>query len=310
VFAGWLACHRRAKIALPGDDSRDDGNTANPPNVLFKEYCVEPPSDPGPLLEINTTGSSPPALTLRVHKVQYAHVNDDERAMAARYFGLIPAAGKGSRFGGEMPKQYQALHGRAILAYAIDALASQTPLARVYVVHAEDDRRCAQVAGTGYRVATMPCGGATRAESVKNGLASLRGELKDDDWVLVHDAVRPCLPRDALRRLLEEIGDDPVGGLLAIPVADTLKREDANGRVAATEPRAGLWQAQTPQMFRYGVLWEAYQNSGGLETTDEAEAVEKIGKQPKLVPGSSANFKVTFPDDLTIAEAILRPPEN
>jgi 2-C-methyl-D-erythritol 4-phosphate cytidylyltransferase len=154
----------------------------------------------------------------------------------------------------------------------------------------------------------MPCGGATRAESVRNGLAALRGELTADDWVLVHDAVRPCLPQDALRRLLHEVGDDAVGGLLAIPVADTLKREDGQGKVAATEPRAGLWLAQTPQMFRYGVLWDAYQASGGLDATDEAEAVEKIGMQPKLVPGSIANFKITFPADLVIAEAILRPP--
>ena len=230
--------------------------------------------------------------------------------MAVRYFGLIPAAGKGARFGGELPKQYQPLHGRAILAYAIDALAVQTPLARVYVIHAADDARCAQVTGSGYRVTPMPNGGATRAASVRNGLASLRGELSDDDWVLVHDAVRPCLPKDALRRLLHEVGDDPVGGLLAIPVADTLKREDRNGRVAQTEPRAGLWQAQTPQMFRYGVLWEAYSTFGGLDATDEAEAVEKIGKSPKLVLGSSANFKVTYPADLAIAAALLRPTEG
>jgi 2-C-methyl-D-erythritol 4-phosphate cytidylyltransferase len=105
---------------------------------------------------------------------------------------------------------------------------------------------------------------------VRNGLAALRGELRDDDWVLVHDAARPCLPKDALRRLLEEIGDDPVGGLLAIPVADTLKRDDGEGRVGSTEPRSGLWQAQTPQMFRYGVLWDAYRANRGLEATDEA----------------------------------------
>lgn len=227
--------------------------------------------------------------------------------MAARYFGLIPAAGSGTRFGGELPKQYQVLHGRAILAYAIDALSLQTPLKRVYVVHAEGDNRCAHVAGSGYRVATLPTGGVTRAESVRNGLSSLRGELNDEDWVLVHDAVRPCLPKDALMRLLLEVGDDPVGGLLAIPVADTLKREDKNGRVAATEARTGLWQAQTPQMFRYGVLWEAYKTFGGLDASDEAQAVEKIGKQPKLVLGSSANFKITYPADLVIAAAILRP---
>jgi 2-C-methyl-D-erythritol 4-phosphate cytidylyltransferase len=227
--------------------------------------------------------------------------------MAARYFGLIPAAGTGSRFGGELPKQYQALHGRTLLSYAVDALAKQTPLTRVYVVHAQDDRRCSQVIDSGYRIAMLACGAATRAGSVCNGLASLRGELRDDDWVLVHDAVRPCLTKDALQRLLEEVGDDPVGGLLAIPVADTLKRENQNGRVAATEPRTGLWQAQTPQMFRYGILWEAYRRAGSLDTTDEAQAVERSGKQPKLVLGSSANFKITYPADLAIAAAILRP---
>ena len=118
--------------------------------------------------------------------------------MAARYFGLIPAAGSGSRFGGELPKQYQSLNGRALLSYSVESLASETPMKRVYVVHAKDDRRCAQVAGATGRVAMLACGGASRAESVKNGLSALRGELRDDDWLLVHDAARPCLPKDAL----------------------------------------------------------------------------------------------------------------
>ena len=230
--------------------------------------------------------------------------------MAARYFGLIPAAGTGSRFGGELPKQYQALHGRALLAYAVDVLSIETPLTRVYVVYTQDDRRCAQVAGVSKRVVPLACGGATRAESVRNGLSALRGELRDADWVLVHDAVRPCLPQDALRRLLHEVGEDAVGGLLAIPLADTLKRDDGAGRVASTEPRTGLWQAQTPQMFRYGVLWEAYKGKRGLEATDEASAVERLGLKPRLVQGSSANIKVTFPADLLLAAAILRAGEK
>ncbi len=225
--------------------------------------------------------------------------------MAARYFGLIPAAGTGSRFGGELPKQYQALRGRALLSYAVDALAVETPLLRIYVVHAEDDRRCAQVAAGNKRVVPLACGGATRAESVRNGLAALRGELRDEDWVLVHDAVRPCLNRATLRRLLEEVGEDAVGGLLAIPVADTLKRDDGAGRVLATEARAGLWQAQTPQMFRYGVLWDAYKTKRGLETTDEAGAIERLGLKPRLVQGSSGNIKVTLAADLLLAAAIL-----
>src|SRR5439155_13341132 len=182
---------------------------------------------------------------------------------------------------------------------------SETPMSRVYVVHANDDRRCAQVAGTSGRVVALACGGASRAQSVKNGLAALRGELRDDDWLLVHDAARPCLPKDALRRLMRELASDDTGGLLAIPVADTLKRADSEARVAATEPRDGLWQAQTPQMFRFGILWDAYKANRALECTDEAQAVERIGFRPKLVVGSTANIKVTYPADLALAAAIL-----
>ena len=226
--------------------------------------------------------------------------------MAARYFGLIPAAGSGSRFGGGLPKQYQPLNGRALVSYAIESLADETPMTRVYVVHAQDDRRIAQVTGGSSRIVALACGGASRAESVKNGLAALRGELRDDDWLLVHDAARPCLPKDALRRLLHEVADDPVGGLLAVPVADTLKRAGPDTRVSDTEPREGLWQAQTPQMFRFGVLWDAFKANRALECTDEAQAVERLGLRPRLVMGSTANIKVTYPSDLAVAAAILK----
>jgi len=225
--------------------------------------------------------------------------------MPARYFGLIPAAGTGSRFGGDIPKQYQALHGRTILSYAVDSLAKETPLAKVYVIHAKDDRRCTQVIGTGNRVIPLGCGGESRAESVRNGLAALRGELDNQDWIIVHDASRPCLPKDALRRLILEVTDDKVGGLLAVPVADTLKRADHEARMLATEPANGLWQAQTPQMFRFGVLWDAYKLNRSLESADEAQAVERLGLRPKLVTGSVANIDVVFPADLAIAESIL-----
>lgn len=226
--------------------------------------------------------------------------------MAARYFGLIPAAGKGERFGAGGPKQYQPLGGRTVLNHAVDALLVGTPLSRVYVVHADRDLQCAEVVGAGYRIATLSCGGATRARTVRNALAALRGELREDDWVIVHDAARPCLPHDALLRLMREIGDDAVGGLLAIPVADTLKRDDGSGHVAATESRAGLWQAQTPQMFRYGVLFDAYRSDRALDATDEAQAVELSGKHPRLIQGSSANIKITYPADLALAESLLQ----
>ncbi len=226
--------------------------------------------------------------------------------MPARYFGLIPAAGSGSHLGGEIPGQYQALHGRTMLSYAIDALSQQTPLAKVYVIHAPDDRRCAQVIGTSNRVVALGCGGESRAESVKNALVALRGELHDQDWMIVHDATRPCLPKDALRRLIIEVTDDRIGGLLAIPVPDMLKRVDEEERAISTEAGEGLWQAQTPQMFRFGVLWDAYKANRALECTDDAQAVERTGLRPKVVMGSAANIRVLLPSDLALAEAILR----
>jgi 2-C-methyl-D-erythritol 4-phosphate cytidylyltransferase len=224
--------------------------------------------------------------------------------MPARYFGLIPAAGTGSRFGGDLPKQYHPIHDRAMLAYSIESLADETPMTRVYVVHAPTDKRCAQLM-TSARTVALACGGASRAESVRNGLVALRGELRDDDWLLVHDAARPCLAKDVLRRLMHQLASDNVGGLLAIPVADTLKRQGIDGRVAGTEPRDGLWQAQTPQMFRFGVLWDAFKRARALECTDEAQAVERLGLRPKLVVGSTENIKVTVAADLELASAIL-----
>jgi 2-C-methyl-D-erythritol 4-phosphate cytidylyltransferase len=226
--------------------------------------------------------------------------------MPPRYFGLIPAAGNGSRFGGEIPKQYQALNGRAVLAYAIDALSRHTPLSKVYVIHAPDDRRCAQVIGSGNRVTALGCGGESRAGSIRNALVALRGELTDADWMVVHDAARPCMPKDALRRLILEVGDDKIGGLLALPVTGTLKLVDDQERAISTETREHLWEAQTPQLFRFGVLWEAYKANRALECVDDAQAVERIGLRPRIVAGSKANIEITFAADLALAETILR----
>jgi 2-C-methyl-D-erythritol 4-phosphate cytidylyltransferase len=150
----------------------------------------------------------------------------------------------------------------------------------------------------------LRCGGETRAQSVLNGLEALSADTTDDTWVLVHDAARPCLPREALARLIDAVQLDAVGGLLAVPVADTLKRADVDGRVAITEPRAGLWQAQTPQMFPYGLLKRALL-AAGADITDEASAIEKLGLSPLLVEADSRNLKITRPRDLQLASLIL-----
>ncbi|MFO1412548.1 MAG: 2-C-methyl-D-erythritol 4-phosphate cytidylyltransferase [Burkholderiales bacterium] len=226
---------------------------------------------------------------------------------------LVPAAGGGSRFGGSTPKQYAPLAGVPVLARTLDRLASALAADATYVALAPDDVHYDRLVAPRHAAATLRCGGATRAQTVRDALRALRDRCRDDDWVLVHDAARPCVPRDALARLTEHLRDEPVGGLLAVPVADTLKRSDGDAdapRVAATVPRAGLWQAQTPQMFRYGVLLRAFAGDAALECTDEAQAVEAAGYAPRLVRGSPANLKITFADDLELAAAILAAQEG
>ena len=221
-----------------------------------------------------------------------------------RHDALVPAAGCGARFGAEVPKQYLELAGRPLIHHALAALCACERIDRVCVILAPDDAwwRTYDWSGLGDKLQTVFCGGATRAQSVANGLAAC--SLADDDWVLVHDAARPCLSQEMLAALCEELADDPVGGLLAVPVADTLKRADADQRVAATEGRDGLWQAQTPQMFRYGVLRGAL--AAGLALTDEAAAVEAAGLLPRLVRADASNLKVTYPADLRLAQFILQ----
>lgn len=223
----------------------------------------------------------------------------------SRVFGLIPAAGRGSRMGGAAPKQYTPLAGRTMLEHAIDALLADARVERVLVVVAPDDVRHRELAGDA-RVEFVAAGGASRAESVRNGLARLAMSASADDWVLVHDAARPCLARDELGALIDAMAGEPVGGLLAVPIADTIKRGADDGRVAQTVERTGLWRALTPQMFRLGVLDDAFERVGDLAAiTDESSAVERIGHAPRLVPGRASNIKVTRPDDVPLAEAIL-----
>lgn len=225
------------------------------------------------------------------------------------YVALIPAAGAGARMMAGTPKQYLPLAGRTLLYHAIRCVA-RSPVATVFVVLAPDDTLFAAQDWSEFegRLAPLYCGGATRRESVQNGLVAAMAAVDPDDWVLVHDAARPCLPHADLARLIAEVKDDPVGGLLAVPVAETVKRVDKSvagaPRVAGTEDRELLWLAQTPQMFRAGLLGDALRSAVG-SVTDEASAVERLGLQPRLVAGSRRNLKVTYLDDLAIAESLL-----
>lgn len=222
----------------------------------------------------------------------------------SEFYALVPAAGSGSRMGSDLPKQYLELAGRPLIHYALTTLCACPHISTVFVVLAPEDdffkrydwSHCAG------KLEPLYCGGATRAESVANGL--LASELEADDWVLVHDAARPCLTQAHLNKLIAELRDDAVGGILAVPVADTLKRAAAQQRILKTESREQLWQAQTPQMFRAGLL--AHALSLCKTVTDEASAIEALGLQPKLVLGDTTNFKVTYPQDIRLAELLLK----
>ncbi len=220
-----------------------------------------------------------------------------------RLLGLIPAAGSGTRIGAAVPKQYAALAGKTMLEHAIDALLCEPRIDRVLVVVAPGDTRC-QALALDSRVGWAAVGGSSRAHSVRNGLRALQPQA--DDWIVVHDAARPCLSRDELTDLIDAVTADDVGGLLALPVADTLKRA-AGGRATQTIDRSFLWRALTPQVFRAGLLERAFDAAGGLdEVTDEAAAIERLGLQPLLVVGAATNIKVTTPADWPLAEAILK----
>jgi 2-C-methyl-D-erythritol 4-phosphate cytidylyltransferase len=205
-----------------------------------------------------------------------------------KIFAIVPAAGQGTRIGDAVPKQYLPIAGKPMVFHSIEALAAVSRITSVCVV-----------------LSPIFAGGAHRADSVRNGLKHLEGRAAKDDWVLVHDAARPCVSTELVEQFLDEVGDDPIGGLLAMPVADTLKSADENQRVAATIPRLNLWRAQTPQMFRFDLLRRGLEKKP--DATDEAQAVESIGySAPRLVQGENMNIKVTFAEDLFLAEMILK----
>jgi len=225
------------------------------------------------------------------------------------FYALIPAAGTGTRLRGGVPKQYLALAGKPMLWHAVASVCA-APVHSVFVVLAPGDAEFARRDWSAFsgRLEPLYCGGETRRDSVFNGMVAAMAAVDADDWMLVHDAARPCLPKRDLESLIRETRDDQIGGILALPAADTVKKaaKDEAGamRIAGSEDRSQLWLAQTPQMFRCGLLVQALRDAK-TAVTDEAGAVEQMGLKPRLVAGSRENIKVTFPEDMRIAEAIL-----
>jgi 2-C-methyl-D-erythritol 4-phosphate cytidylyltransferase len=219
-----------------------------------------------------------------------------------RFYALVPCAGTGSRAGTSGPKQYERIAGQPLVWHTLAAFGAVRRIARILVVVAPGD-------GFFERNPTsalvVPCGGATRAQSVQNGLYELRrAGATENDWVLVHDAARCLVTPELIDKLIDAVQDDEVGGLLAHKLPDTLKR-DEDGRVVETLERDDKWAAQTPQMFRIGMLLQGLERAGNA-VTDEAAAIESLGKRPLLVEGGAQNFKVTYPEDFAAAEIVLK----
>ena len=232
----------------------------------------------------------------------------DDHKPSPRFHALIPCAGTGSRAGTLQPKQYQQVAGQPMVMHTLQALAQVPRLTSGWVILSPDDAHVWPEQGWPAHFKRQACGGVSRAESVFNGLqAMLEAGLDPMDWVLVHDAARCLVSPESVSRLIDTCQGDAVGGLLALPLPDTLKSEEG-GRVSATVPREHKWLAQTPQMFRLQALHDALAAvaaSGFAGITDEASAMERLGLKPRLVEGSAQNFKVTYPADFALAEAIL-----
>lgn len=224
-----------------------------------------------------------------------------------RHWAVVPAAGVGKRMHASRPKQYLPLAGRCVIEHTLDTLLGNPRIAGLVVAIGAGDDHWERLRIRSAKPLIQVSGGNERCDSVMNALTALAGRAGADDWVLVHDAARPCLRRRDLDRLMDTLADDPVGGLLAVPVRDTMKRADTMGRVRATEDRRGLWHALTPQMFRFEVLSAALSaaRERDLAITDDASAVEAAGLMPRLVEGRADNIKITRPEDLILAEFYL-----
>jgi 2-C-methyl-D-erythritol 4-phosphate cytidylyltransferase len=228
-----------------------------------------------------------------------------------RYYVVIPAAGSGRRFAASVPKQYAALLSSTVIEHALAPFEADPDCAGIMVAVSPDDETWPQIAARRTRLIGTAAGGEQRAQSVRNALRALAEHARDDDWVMVHDAARPCFTASDLKLLKSELSAHPIGGLLAVPLADTLKRALEPGiratHVDITVDREGLWRAATPQVFRLGVLLRALEAALDAQRvpTDEAQAIEWTGQRPRLVAGRADNIKVTTADDLVLASAIL-----
>jgi 2-C-methyl-D-erythritol 4-phosphate cytidylyltransferase len=216
---------------------------------------------------------------------------------------IVPAGGNGARLGASLPKQYLELAGKSVLHHTLNALCSVAAIEHIFVAVQTDDVHASAICDSFDRVSLLPTAGALRAETVSNTLAAIQKQIDRNAWVLVHDAARPCIEPRTIERLINECKLHPVGGLLALPVADTMKRANAANEVIETVSRDQLWRAQTPQMFRYETLQHAL--NAAPDATDESQALEAIGLAPKLVLGDVQNVKITYPGDLAIAQHFL-----
>lgn len=228
--------------------------------------------------------------------------------MNRQYWVVIPAAGVGKRMQADRPKQYLPLLGKTVIEHTLSCFTHHPHISGIIVALSADDPYWPQLAVQSNIPIYRADGGAERCHSVLNGLGVVAQYAADEDWVLVHDAARPCLTREDIDKLIHAVRDDEVGGILAMPVRDTMKRDNDAGRISHTEERNGLWHALTPQMFRVAVLRQAIQLvlEEGFEVTDEASAIEHLGRQPLLVEGLSSNIKVTRPEDLALAAYYLQ----
>jgi 2-C-methyl-D-erythritol 4-phosphate cytidylyltransferase len=231
--------------------------------------------------------------------------------MSSKIIALIPAAGTGTRLGDSLPKQYLDINGQPLIVHTLQALARVSRIEKIIVVLSPEDQHWRGLVANdsavwkslSARVETINVGGKSRRDSVLNGLNGLGAMEFADAWIMVHDAARPCIRSELIEQFIDELENDSVGGLLALPLSDTIKLDDGNLRVAKTLSREKIWRAQTPQMFKFDLLKKAL--TASPNATDEAEAIEASGHQPKLVMGDSANLKVTYATDLKLAKMLL-----